>query len=71
MKIAYLKKDMASIGGLERIICQKMNWLAANAYDVYLITTDSRGEAPCYPIDSQIKQIDLDVNYNAQKHIRA
>lgn len=68
MKIAYLKIDMASIGGLERIICQKMNWLAANAYDVYLITTDSRGEAPCYPIDSQIKQIDLDVNYNAQKH---
>lgn len=36
MKIAYYIGSFDAIGGMERVISLKANWLAANGYDVHI-----------------------------------
>ena len=63
MRIAYIAKSLAPIGGLERVLCDKMNYLASNGYEIVLITYE-QGEHPfVYDIDKRIKHIDLDVRF--------
>lgn len=76
MKILYIYKSIALLAGMERILTDKMNYLADYLkYDVYLITYE-QGEHPIsYPLSAQVKHIDLQscfyVNskYSLLKHI--
>ena len=54
MKIAYYIGSFDAIGGMERVISLKANWLAANGYDVHIISFVG-GDKPFYPLDERIK----------------
>ena len=67
MKIVYLYDSLALIGGLERILTDKMNYLAdVYGYDVFLITSSQGNKPFAFPISSKVKHIDLGINIHHQ-----
>lgn len=66
MKIAYCLKDLITIGGLQKIVILKANWLVDHGFEVIFIITDGCKEIP-YKIDNRIKIINLNINYYKQK----
>lgn len=63
MKIAYCIAGTCHSGGMERVLANKANYLVKHGYEVMIVTTDQRGEAPFFPLDERIKCYDLDINY--------
>lgn len=63
MKIAYCIAGTCHSGGMERVLANKANYLVKHGYEVLIVTTDQRGEAPFFPLDERIKCYDLDINY--------
>ena len=63
MRIVYITKSMAPVGGLERVVCDKMNYLVGHGYDVTLITYEQGDHPFAYPVDSRINHYDLDVRF--------
>ena len=63
MKIIYIIKSMANMAGTERIISNKMNYLAKHGYDITLITYE-QGEHPLsFKLNSNIKVFDTDTRF--------
>lgn len=64
MKLVYIYHSLAYKGGLERIFCDKMNYLVRNySYDITFITYE-QGEHPMsYVLDDRIKVIDLNTRF--------
>lgn len=61
MKIVYLYHSLSAFGGLERVLADKMNYLAAHTESsIYFITCDQNGAPFSYPLTKKIKHIDLD-----------
>ena len=55
---------MAYKGGLERIFCDKMNYLVRNcSYDITFITYEQGNHPLSYNLDDRIKVIDLDTRF--------
>ena len=65
MKIAYCIPGTHNSGGMERVLANKANYLAARGHEVIVITTDQRGHAPFFTLSSRIKCRDLGINYEA------
>lgn len=67
MKIVYLYTALSTIGGADRIIIQKANYLAEKMkHEVYIIT-DSQGKHPViFPLSTKVKHIDLNINFGKQ-----
>lgn len=67
MKIVYLYTALTTIGGADRIIVQKANYLAdVYKHDIYIIT-DSQNKRPfSFPLSKNVKHIDLDINFDKQ-----
>ena len=63
MKIVYILKSMAPVGGLERVICDKMNYLVSHGHDVSLITYEQGNHPFAFQLDSRICHYDLDVRF--------
>lgn len=63
MKIVYIIKSLAPVGGLERVVCDKMNYLVEHGHDVILLTYEQGNHPFVYPVDSRIKHFDLDVRF--------
>lgn len=73
MKIVYVIDSLASRGGAERILLEKMNYLALHdGYEVYVITCyqNSSREPNAYPLSEKVHQIDLNIPYYSQYHYR-
>lgn len=71
MRIVYIIDTLSSKGGAERIISDKMNYLATHFnYDVSIITCYQFPEsAPnCYYLSDKIKQINLCIPLHQQYH---
>ena len=67
MKIVYVYDAIARIGGLEKIIAQKMSYLAdVFGYEVFLITTVQGNHPFSFPISDNVIHIDLDVCLHSQ-----
>lgn len=66
MKIVYCIPSLHIPGGRERVITNKVNWLASRGYDLTIITTDQGIKPSFYPIDSRVKIKDLHINYQDQ-----
>jgi glycosyltransferase involved in cell wall biosynthesis len=60
MKIIYLYHSLSAYGGIERVLTDKMNYLA-NIYniDIYFITCDQKNDKFSYHLSPKIKYIDL------------
>ena len=73
MKIAYVIDSLASKGGAERILSDKMNYMAEHfGYDVYVITCyqNTKTDPNVYYLSDKVKQVNLSIHYYAQYHYR-
>lgn len=70
MKIVYILDTLARVGGTERIIAGKMNWLAENGYNVTLITA-AQGQHPhSFSLSDKVRHVDIDARFHVQYSYR-
>ncbi|MDR2954230.1 MAG: glycosyltransferase family 4 protein [Prevotella sp.] len=63
MKIVYCTDSLNHLGGIQRVTTVKASALAdIEGNEVYIITAEGGGQS-IFPLDSQVKIIDLDVRY--------
>lgn len=62
MKLLYVIEHISTVGGLERILIEKMNALAAeDGFEVVLMTVWQDEKVPAFPLDKRVTQICLGV----------
>ncbi|MDD2618389.1 MAG: glycosyltransferase family 4 protein, partial [Bacteroidales bacterium] len=67
MRIAYIYPALTTVGGADRVIVNKANYLADKCgYEVYIITAHQCGRPVFFPMSDKIKHIDMGVDFNAQ-----
>jgi len=72
-KIVYVMDSLASKGGAERIVSEKMSWLVDVAgYEVHVVTCyqDSSTMVNAYPLSQRVNQINLNIPYYSQYRYR-
>jgi hypothetical protein len=58
MKIVYVYDSIARIGGMERILTDKMNYLAEiYGHEVYLITSSQGNHPLSFPLSHKVEHI--------------
>jgi len=61
-KILYVVNHLASHGGIQKIITDKINaWIELYNFDIILVTKNQGNNEFIYPINSQITHIDLEI----------
>jgi len=73
MKIVYVIDSLASKGGAERILSDKMNYMTSHyGYEVYVITCyqNPQEQSNAYHLSEQVRQIDLNIPYYSQYRYR-
>ncbi len=63
MRIVYNIAGLYRPSGMEKILTDKANWLAAHGYEVTIITTEQKGRPDAFPLDSRIARRDLAIGY--------
>ena len=63
MRIAYLFPHYAQKAGTERILIDKMNWLAEKGYSVYALSYEQGDHADAFPLSGKVKRIDFNVRF--------
>lgn len=64
MKIVYLYPQFARTAGTERVLIDKMNYLAENyGYDVIMMTTEQGNHPLAFPLSDKVLHIDLSIRY--------
>lgn len=62
MKLLYVIEHISTIGGLERILIEKMNALAAeDGFEVVLMTVWQDNRKPAFPLNEGVRQVCLDI----------
>jgi glycosyltransferase len=69
MKIVYCISGMFKLGGIERVIANKVNYLVNHGYEACIITTDQAGRPDFFPIDERVERVDLGLNYEAYNEL--
>lgn len=59
MKLVYIVRSLHPIGGIERTLTDKANWLVAHGHEVMFVTYKQGGDNFSFPLDSRVKQMDL------------
>lgn len=68
MKVLFLTDQIYLHGGVEKVLSQKGNYLAAVSRDeVTIITYNQQGRKPVYPFSEKIQMFDLGINYEISK----
>lgn len=63
----YVHDAIARVGGVERILVDKMNYLAdVYGYDVYLITSAQGNHPFSFPLSSKVKHTDINAPFHVQ-----
>ena len=71
MMIVYIYPAIATKGGVERILVEKMNHLAQDKeYEVVLLTYDQGAHEVSFPLDERVRHIDLNVRTFTQYRYR-
>lgn len=71
MKIVYIHDAMTLMGGIERILTDKMNYLAnVYNYEIFLITSSQGNKPFAYPLSAKVRHIDLGINIHHQYRYR-
>lgn len=64
MKIIYCICSVFNPGGMERVLLNKVRYLVeVMHWDVTVVTTDQKGRPPFYAFPTQVRLVDLDINY--------
>ena len=71
MKLLYITDAFAVFGGMERVLADKMNYLAEHlGYEVFFLTVNQGEHSHPFPLHPLIKHIDLDVRLHQQYAFR-
>ena len=71
MRILYITDALAVWGGIERVLCDKANYLVAHyGYDVHIVTTDQGDHPIPYPFDERVHIRDLNIRSHHQYRYR-
>lgn len=69
MRILYCIPALYNSGGMERVLTQKVNWLAAHTeHEITILTTEPvpAGTPKCYfPLSEKVQVVELDIDFNA------
>ena len=69
MTIVYLYTALCTVGGADRSIIQKANYLADEMHqDVFIITDSQKERPPVFPISPRIRHIDIAIDFDRQYH---
>lgn len=68
MRIVYCLRSTANLGGVERIVISKANFLVAAGYDIVIITTDQMNRASYFKMDERIRCYDLGIDYERNRN---
>lgn len=69
MKIIYILKSFAQLAGTERVMADKINYLAQKGYSITLITYEQGVHPLAYKLHPTVKHIDLETRFfTLQKH---
>lgn len=63
MRIVYCIPSLYNSGGTERILCNKVNWLARHGYQVAVVTTDQKYRPSFFEFEPSVAFYDLGINY--------
>lgn len=63
MRIIYLIKSFANKAGVERVISDKMNWLADHGYEVLLVTYEQGDHPYAFYLSPSIRHIDINTRF--------
>ena len=63
MKIAFILRSVVLTGGRERVVIDKMNWLAERRHDVLLITYEQGKHPMSFRLHPKINHVDIDCRY--------
>ena len=63
MILVYLIAGTYRAAGMERVLADKANWLAAQGHTVHILTTDQMGRPAAFAMDSAVQMQDLGINY--------
>lgn len=65
MKIVYCQCSLYNPGGMERVLLNKVKWLASHGHEVMVVTTDQDRRPPFYEFPEGVRLLDLGINYSA------
>jgi len=69
MRIVYCIPGLYNAGGMERVLTQKVNWLAQHTnWEITIVTTEPvpYGQHRCYfPLDERVEVVELNIDFNA------
>ena len=69
MRILYCIPHLFNSGGMERVLTQKANWLAAHTqHEITILTTEPvpTGTPKCYfPLSEKVQVVELNIDFNA------
>ena len=72
MRIVYCIPHLYNSGGMERVLTQKVNWLAAHTdYEITIVTTELTpvGQSDVYfELDERVRVVHLNIDFNADYH---
>ena len=63
MHILYNIAGFYRPAGMERVLCDKANWLVEHGHRVTILTTEQQGRPYAFPLDSRVVVIDLAIGY--------
>lgn len=67
MKIVYVYTALTTVGGADRIITQKANYLAdVYGHEVFIITDSQNGRPLSFPLSAKVKHLDLGIDFGRQ-----
>ncbi len=64
MKIVYVYPQFAIPAGTERVLIDKMNYLAGRDYDILMLTNEQGNRPIVFPISQKIRHVDINVQYS-------
>jgi len=64
MKIIYCIRATYNPGGMERVLLNKVSYLSNRyGWEILIVTTDQQGRPPFYPFPTEVRMIDLGIDY--------
>ena len=62
-RLLYILRSMAMVAGTERVVSDKINWLAEHGYEVTLVTYEQGCHPLAFPLHPSVKVCDLDTPF--------